>query len=108
MLKRLVPVSGDLNTRGDDKAKAYMRQLAKARFWRNAEKGLTTQSLRLLQIKRSKLSRLLRDMFYQCTHGGKLFFTNSAESVNKKLKLSMNYKKQSMIDFLTATIDSGL
>ena len=44
-------------------------------------------------------------MFYQCTHGGKLFFTNGSESVNKKLKLSMNYKKQSMIDFLTATKD---
>ena len=54
MLKRLVPVSGDFHTRGNDKAKAYMRQLAKARFWRNTEKGLTTQSLRLLKRKRSK------------------------------------------------------
>ena len=50
----------------------------------------------------------MRDMFYQCTHRGKLFFTNGSESVNKKLKPFMNYKKQSMIDFLTATIDSGL
>ena len=44
-------------------------------------------------------------MFYQYTHRGKLFFTNGSESVNKKLKLSMNYEKQSMIDFLTATKD---
>ena len=83
-----------------------MRQLAKARFWRNTEKGLTTQSLRLLKRKRSKLSRLLRDMFYQCTHRGKLLFTNGSESVNRKLKLFMTYEKHyKIIDFLTATKD---
>ena len=45
----------------------------------------------------------LRDIFHQCTHRGKLFFTNGSESINKKLKLFMKYKKQSLIDFLTST-----
>ena len=56
MLKRLVPVAGELTMGDAEKAKDFMKQLARLGFGKT-EKGLTARSLIFIKNKKSALSK---------------------------------------------------